>query len=87
MADDFKPKRSWPDDEERVVDGSNIMYGPACCHRMAVNEIPSEVHKIVRSASEDMITLHHHSDPEVEVYVNHYNITAIDARWKRIDED
>ena len=81
------PKREWPDGIERVCDGSVIAYGKACGEKLIVKEIPKEVRSIMRDSSEDVIELHHHADPLVEVYVNQYNIIAIDARWSKIETD
>jgi len=34
-----------------------------------------------------MLLLHHHADPEVEIYVRNREIVALDARWEKIEEE
>ena len=82
-------KRRWPDDEERVVDGANIVYSTTGhgSRIICVNEFPKEVHALMIEAhADEMLVLHHHSDPEVEVYIRNCEIMAIDARWEKVEE-
>lgn len=89
MADIPGKKRNWPDGVEHIVDGAVVFFGAGGRHSPAlpVNELPKEVRAIMRASKEDMITLHHHADPEVEVYIDPEEIIAIDARWRRLDDD
>lgn len=84
-----KPKREWPDGEERHVDGSIVTHSAqrGCSLIISVNELPKEVYALMQIANpEEMLILHHHADPEVEVYVRNSDISSIDARWRRVGD-
>jgi len=91
MADHIpQPKRRWPDGVERVCDGSVVIVHSPTHHgqnAVVVNELPKEVRKLMLDSKEELLELHHHADPEVQVYVNSEDIVAIDARWSKIEED
>lgn len=81
---DFRKKREWGDDEERVCDGSLILLTGK--YILPVDESPTQVRNIMDTSDEnEMVTFHHHYDPEVEVYARNCEIIAINARWTKVE--
>lgn len=55
---------------------------------MPVDETPNQVREIMDSTDpDDLITLHHHADPEVEVYARNREINAVNAKWTKVEGD
>lgn len=89
MAEIPKGKRDWPDGDERVCDGALVILGAGVRggHVLSVNEFPKDVYTMMKSHGEDdMLVLHHHADPEVEVYARNGDIVGVNACWARIEE-
>lgn len=82
-------KREWPDGEERICDGSNVVFANGNNSHLisvSVNELPREVYKLQKECTEDMLELHHHADPEVPTYIRVEEIIAILPRWNKMEE-
>lgn len=86
---ELRPKRLWPDGEERVCDGALVVIGHERQGNdvMVVAELPKEVYALKQAQRLGMIELHHHADPAVAVYVDCEHIVAIDARWSKVGVD
>jgi hypothetical protein len=76
----------WTDGKERVCDGSTVVYGePAQHHSVLVLETPREVRNLIRTAKEDLLELHSHGRPDVEVYVERSAVKAVIPHWTVVE--
>ena len=87
MADIPKRKREWPDGEERVIDGSNVVFAQQGVNTVSVIEDTREVNRVMQGSDpEAMLEFFHHADPEVPCYIRNDAIVGVVPRWTKLGD-
>lgn len=82
-----RKKREWPDGEERVVDGSNVVFALHGVNHVSVCENTRDIRRQMNGSSPDaMLEFSHHADPEVAAYIRNDMIIGVVPRWVRLSD-